>query len=62
MTVSDCLEIGRNLYNEKDYKYAAEWFIAALDKVDPEDVYINVAPIILRDIVMALHKANIALG
>ncbi|XP_026315820.1 prolyl 4-hydroxylase subunit alpha-1-like [Hyposmocoma kahamanoa] len=61
MTLSDCFEMGRNLYNEKDYKYAAEWFIAALDKVDTEDIYVNVSHIILRDIVMTLHEANITL-
>lgn len=62
MTLSDCFEMGRNLYNDKNYKYAAEWFIAALDKVDTEDIYVNVSHIILRDIVLSLHEANIRLG
>ncbi|XP_068632376.1 prolyl 4-hydroxylase subunit alpha-1-like [Battus philenor] len=40
MTTGDCYELGRTLYNEKDYKNALRWMMEALRKYNEEnDVY-----------------------
>lgn len=37
MTASDCYELGRALYNDKDYKNALAWMMQAYDKYNKED-------------------------
>ena len=37
MSAGDCYELGKTLYNEKDYKNAQSWMIVALRKYRDEE-------------------------